>query len=140
MVRRAALTWILLIPVAILNGVIRRVVFEPIAGDLGAHQISIVTGSAAFVTLTYVMLHNDVEREDDGRLVRIGFAWVVATVVFEFGFGHYVAGDPWSRLLRDYDFTEGRVWPLVLLTLMVSPLLVKRLHAHGWRRREPLGV
>ena len=35
-------------------------------------------------------------------------------MLFELGFGHWVAGHPWSRLLADYDLLAGRIWVLVL--------------------------
>ena len=51
------------------------------------------------------------------------------TVAFEFGFGHFVAGHSWQRLLGDYNLLEGRVWLLFLLwILVVVPLL------HGMSR------
>lgn len=46
--------------------------------------------------------------------VLCGLIWVFETVL-----GHYVLGDPWSQVLRDYNVLEGRIWPLVLL--MISP-------------------
>jgi hypothetical protein len=30
-------------------------------------------------------------------------------VLFEFGFGHYTAGDSWSRLFTDYNIFKGRL-------------------------------
>ena len=47
------------------------------------------------------------------------------TMLFEFGFGHYVAKTPWKKLFHDYNLLKGRVWSLFLLTDLVSPLLVK---------------
>lgn len=34
---------------------------------------------------------------------------------------------PWSRLLADYDLAAGRLWPLVLLALLLMPVLTGRL-------------
>jgi len=58
---------------------------------------------------------------DRGRLIALGIGWAAATVLFEFGFGHWVAGHPWSRLVADYDLLAGRIWVLVLLTLLIGP-------------------
>jgi hypothetical protein len=44
-------------------------------------------------------------------------------VGFEFRFGHYVMGRSWSRLLADYNLFAGRVWVLVLLTVLCMPLI-----------------
>jgi len=47
----------------------------------------------------------------------MGAIWVVLSVLFEFGFGHYVEGDSWADLSQNYDATEGNIWLLVLLDL-----------------------
>ena len=53
-----------------------------------------------------------------GRMaIRIGLIWLVLTVMFEFGFGHFVA-----------HIRAGRVWPAILLgrvrTIPVLPFKV----------------
>lgn len=49
------------------------------------------------------------------------------TLAFEFGFGHYIAGTPWSELVADYDLLQGRLWVLVPFTMMLAPAAVARL-------------
>ena len=89
---------------------------------LTAHQISTVTA--------IVLSHNDVflkwtSAEYTGKdLLVIGGMWLGMTTFFEFIFGHYVMGNSWSRLFHDYNILEGRVWSLVLLTVLVGPYLV----------------
>ncbi|MCL6545144.1 MAG: hypothetical protein K6T61_07935, partial [Bryobacteraceae bacterium] len=60
------------------------------------------------------------------RRLGLGAGWCAATVAFEFGFGHYIIGHPWSALLADYNLFRGRLWVLVLLTLLLAPLAAKR--------------
>ena len=52
--------------------------------------------------------------ETDGRLLEVGIAWLAATIVFEFGFGHFVDGKGWGELLHDYNIFAGRLWPVFL--------------------------
>jgi hypothetical protein len=59
--------------------------------------------------------------------VYIGAAWLVFTILFEFIAGHYVFGNPWESLIRDYNLLEGRIWSLVLLTIFVAPYLTNKL-------------
>jgi hypothetical protein len=59
--------------------------------------------------------------------VSVGAIWVALSVLFEFGFGHYVEGDSWSDLLRSYDVTEGNIWVLVLLWIGAGPAIVRAL-------------
>ena len=42
-------------------------------------------------------------------LFLIGLFWVTITVVFEFGFGHYVVKHSWEHLIADYNLLKGRV-------------------------------
>jgi hypothetical protein len=126
MTRRAIVTWMLMIPVAFVNGIVREGLIQPAVGERRAHQISVVTGSSAFFTLVYAMLHREVASRSDRQLATLGAAWVSATVLFEFGFGHYVMGSPWSRLMQDYNLAAGRLWSLVLLVIGISPLAVRR--------------
>jgi hypothetical protein len=58
----------------------------------------------------------------------IGLMWLGLTIAFEFLFGHYVAGLPWSRLLHDYDLLAGRVWVIALVWVWIAPLVFYRLY------------
>jgi hypothetical protein len=124
--RKAILTWPLLAATAIANGAARQTVIEPAVGELTAHQISCATASAAFLGVSWLMLRHEAARASDHALLRVGLAWAAATEVFEFGFGHYLAGSSWRRLLRDDNVAQGRFWAFVLLVIFVAPLAVKR--------------
>lgn len=135
MIRRAVIAWVLMIPGAILNGAFRNFVVKPVVGELPAHQISVVTGSALFLGIAYYLLRDHAGDEEDLTLLGIGASWMAATILFEFGFGHYVMGNSWDTLLHDYNVAEGRLWPVVLLVVLFAPLIVKwivnRSHASG---------
>lgn len=126
MIRRAALTWIAMTPVAIVNGIFREVALNPILDDELARQLSVVSASTAFLVLVYFMMREYVVDEPDRRLLEIGMAWLTATILFEFGFGHYVDGKSWHALLHDYNIFAGRLWPVFLGIEMVAPLLIKK--------------
>jgi hypothetical protein len=51
------------------------------------------------------------------------------TVLFEFGFGHYLDADSWEELLKNYDLTEGNLWMLILLWIGVGPATVRAIAA-----------
>jgi hypothetical protein len=127
MVPKAVLTWILMIPVAILNGIFRESVIRRKVGELRAHQLSVVTGSTGFVALVHALWRGEAGRIDDRDLFRMGAAWVIATILFEFGFGHYLRGLSWEVLLHDYNIRAGRLWVVMLLVLLFSPLIAKRM-------------
>jgi hypothetical protein len=53
--------------------------------------------------------------------------WLVLTVIFEFLFGHFVMGHPWSSLFHDYNLLAGRVWVLVLIWIAAAPSIFYRI-------------
>jgi hypothetical protein len=140
MIRRASLTWLLLIPVAIANGTLREVVLNPMFRDLTARQISVVTGSAAFLVLAYLMMRDYAAEASDRLLLKIGGVWVVDTVIFEFALGHFIEGKSWVMLLRDYNVFAGYFWPVVLVVVFLAPLIVKRVVAQRGSGCLPLGT
>ena len=127
MIRRAIIAWFLMIPAAITNGIFRETVIKPVVGDQTAHQLSVVTGSALFLTVAYYLLRDHAGEQEDRTLLGIGACWLAGTILFEFGFGHYVDGKSWDELTHDYNIADGRLWPMVLLVLFLAPLIVKRL-------------
>lgn len=124
---KSIITWFMFIPIAITNGIIREKFYKPVVGDLAAHQISTVIASAAFILLSYVMLKQNISRADINSLFLIGLMWVVMTILFEFGFGHYISKQPWDRLLADYNLLKGRVWGLFLILIFFVPYLISLL-------------
>jgi len=70
----------------------------------------------------------DFVRPDTSKqAITVGLIWLGLTVAFEFLFGHYVVGHPWSKLLYDYNVFAGRVWVAVLIWVTVAPYVLYRL-------------
>ena len=86
------------------------------------------TAITILIYLAYLWLSFDrlriVERREAWML---GALWLLLTVAFEFGFGHYVVGHPWRRLFADYELLAGRVWLLFLICVLLGPRVVLRL-------------
>lgn len=112
--------------IGVANGILREVAYARAVGDRTAHQISGVTAVAGFAAY-FGWLQRRWPLRTDRDALRVGGAWLVATVVFEFGFGRLVARQSWQDLLRDYDVRAGRTWPFVLTWLGVGPAVVRRL-------------
>lgn len=131
MILRALLVWLLLAFLAVSAGVAREAVLTPRMGAEAAHVAGTWVVVAAFFVAIGLSVRWIVPDLASSRLWRVGGLWLVLTVAFEFGFGHYVAGHSWSRLLRDYDLLAGRVWILVLLTVLLAPVWMGRLRSGG---------
>src|SRR5215203_4859769 len=117
-ITRALLTWVAFIPIAIINGIIREALYKPVVGELAAHQISTVIVAGTFILLAYFLLKHSIPMRPTNKLWLIGLLWVVLTITFEMVLGHYVLGNSWGRVFYDYNLAEGRVWGLLLLTLL----------------------
>jgi hypothetical protein len=120
------LVWFLLAIVAVTNGVIRQATYGKSVSDLAAHQISTVTAILAFGAVVW-LVNRFWPIESAPQAWAIGGCWLIMTVAFEFGFGHYIAGHSWDRLLADYNIVDGRVWSLFLIWVTVLPFVVFKL-------------
>ena len=130
MIVKYTFAWFGIVILAIINGAIRELTYKPFVGNLAAHQISTVT----LLILFAVYLWGVSERWKIGSAKEawiIGFLWLAMTVAFEFLFGHYVSGQPWSALLHDYNVFAGRVWVVILVAAFVGPYWVYRLNGAG---------
>lgn len=123
---RYVLCWFLLAVVTIINGVLREGTFGKSVSDLAAHQISTLT-AIVFTGIVVWLFHRAWPLETANQAWTIGLLWFVMTILFEFGFGHFVAGHSFSRLFADYKLFQGRVWVLFLVWLAVMPYFFFRL-------------
>jgi hypothetical protein len=117
--------WLSFGVVAMALGGLRDSLLTPRIGELRAHQIGTILVCAVIaliIVLSIRWLHPTLS-----QAIVIGAFWVVLTVVFEFTAFHYIAGEPWERLLANYNVIKGRLWPLVLVTELVVPYLAVRL-------------
>lgn len=120
-------TWLIFMVAAIANAVIREAVYGPVVGNLVAHQISTFVFMAMILLITFLVFRfADVELSVQQAFL-IGAVWLVLTVAFEFLAGHYVFGNPWEKLLADYNLLQGRIWGLILVTVLFAPYLANEL-------------
>ena len=125
MILRYILAWIPMVFIGILNGIVREVTYGKYLSELRSHQVSTITGVLLFSLYIWI-LTGFWSFASAEQALTIGLIWLGLTVVFEFSFGHYVAGHTWSRLLSDYNILAGRVWIVVLIWIAIAPLLFSR--------------
>lgn len=119
--------WAALVPFAIGNGVFRQAVLVPRLGERAGHVASTFMLSAFVFLFAAAFLRLVPDEQSVRDLLTVSFTWVIATVLFEFVFGHFVMGAPWERLLADYNIFKGRIWSLVLLSEFAAPIMMGRL-------------
>lgn len=119
------LAWFGFLLIAVACGALREILLAPRLGEHAAHQagtLLVCLLIAAVIVPTIRRL-----RPSPPQALAIGAGWMAMTVAFEIGVFHFIAGHPMEALLADYDLTEGRLWPLVLLTELVTPWVVARI-------------
>lgn len=128
MILKYTIAWIPMVFIAIVNGAIRQLAYEKLLGELFAHQLSCLTGIMLFLLYTWCLsLYWPLE--SSRQAFTIGLIWLKLTIAFEFLFMHYGAKVPWGKLLHDYNILEGRLWVLVVITVLLLPCGVFRLRS-----------
>lgn len=122
------LLWFPLVIIAVINGVVRNGIYRKYMGELLAHQVSTIVGITLFGIFIWLAT-NKWQIESASQAFLIGVMWLVMTVIFEFTFGHYVFGNPWSKLLNDYNILKGRIWVLVLIWITIAPYIFYKLRS-----------
>lgn len=113
--------WLVFMITAVFNGIVRVSRLELMLGEYQAHVVS--TLLLCFALLVEISVFLDAVGDySQGWLIALGAMWTLMTVAFEFGFGRLM-GQSWPTLLQNYDVLHGRIWPLVLLVLLLTPPL-----------------
>lgn len=123
--RRAVLTWLLLLVAMFAAGAFRVAVAAPRLSRFGTEVAGALLGVAVILALTRPFVRS-LERPSLGTLFGIGVLWLGLTVAFEFGFFHYVGGRSWESLLAQYDVGAGHLWPFVLAAVALAPFVWAR--------------
>jgi hypothetical protein len=128
LLRRAVLTWLLLLVGMFTAGAFRVAIVAPRLSPFGTEVAGALLGIAVILALTRPFILS-LGRPTPSTLAAIAALWLALTVAFEFGFFHYIGGESWESLLQQYDVAEGHLWSFVLATVALAPFV--------WSRRGP---
>ncbi len=123
---KAVLLWFVLMVLAILNGTVRLKLIIPYTGLTVGLVISTVMLCGLILLATWMGIRW-VGPASASQAWGIGLLWLVMTLGFEFGAGHFLFKKPWSELLVDYDITLGRIWVLVPIVTAMAPWWMAKL-------------
>jgi len=121
---RPVAAWLLIVVLAMLNGLLREAVLLP---NLSKAVAFVVSGLllALCILVVAVALARWLKLSSTRRCVCVGTLWLCFTLLFEFGFGYFVQGHTWAEMLEAYTFKDGNIWPLVLVVTFVAPLAAR---------------
>ena len=129
LITKALAVWLLILLLAITNGVLRESVLLPLLGLPTGMLISGLVLCALILIVTYLALpwlavH---KRKQQWAL---GLFWLFLTLSFEFSFAA-LQGQSLVEILAAYTFTDGNLWPVVLVVTALAPRLMAKLR--GWK-------
>jgi hypothetical protein len=122
--RRWVVAWVGAPVLAIINGAARELAYKDQVGESTANQIS-AAPLIAFLAIYFFVLQRRWPLATTRDALSVGAIWAALSVLFEFGFGHYVESDSWTDLFETYDVTAGNLWILIPFWIAVGPAVVR---------------
>lgn len=119
----AFLIWIMIIPIAILNGGFREYVLVKLGGL--ARPLSGIILSVCIFIVAYLLvpkIKNCVKRD----YIFFGAMWFILTNLFDLS-AYIKEGKGFAGLLQSYNIFTGNTWLLVVLTALFAPMIVMKI-------------
>lgn len=119
----AILIWIMIIPIAILNGGFREYILVKL-GILARPLSGIILSGCIFVVAYFLVpkIKNCVKRD----CIIFGVIWFVLTNLFDL-VTYIRDGGGFADLLQSYNILTGNTWLLVVLSALFSPVIVMKI-------------
>ena len=118
----AFLIWVMIIPIAILNGGFREYVLVKLGGL--AHPLSGIILSVCIFIVAYLLvpkIKNCVKRD----YFWFGVMWFILTNLFDLS-AYIKNGEGFVGLLKSYNIFTGNTWLLVVLAALSAPMIVMK--------------
>lgn len=122
--------WLCEIAVSAFNYfVLMKRTYEPRVGALSAHRIGMTTRIAYIFAFAYVLVQA-AEVDAVSEMLVAGAFWLVLALGFEW-VGSLILRRPVHEILEGWHVERGYMWPYVLATYFLSPLIVGLLLSPG---------
>ncbi len=122
----AVLIWIMIIPIAILNGGFREYVLAEL-GTLALPLSGIILSICIFgIAYCFVPKTKNSSKKD---YFIFGVIWFVLTNLFDL-ISYIMDGGRIADLLRSYNILTGNMWILVVLSALFSPAMVMKIRVN----------
>jgi hypothetical protein len=119
------LFWVWLLEIAMSGfnyAVLMNRVYRPRCGELKAHQIGMAT-RMAYITVFAYFLDRFARLTTPAECLLAGLYWLFLILAFEW-VGSFILRRPVKEILIGWHIEKGWMWPYVLLTYLLSPLVV----------------
>lgn len=140
---RVWMVWLLIAATETVHGLLRRALLLPRVGETDAHRTGVAVGAVlilliALACVRWMGLLPGAETTPEAQAAsvkaqwRVGAAWVLAMLAFEFGLGAAL-GTPMAHLLDAYDPRRGGWMAAGMAVLAAAPWLAARLRCGAHR-------
>ena len=104
-------------------GVLRELVFIPLAGNRAGHWIEFQLMLAATTVVAFLAVKKlpDPSRR---KLLQLGIAGVLLLLLIESTFALYVMRVPMEKYLASFDVSAGELFPFGLLFMCIAPFAI----------------
>ncbi len=120
--RHGAYGWIAMAVAMSANGIVREIVIKPRTSEKAAGVISAATGIGLIQLIAWLAFRR--ARADSWcQIAALAAAWLLLTLGFEFSMGLFIDHKSWQELVDNYNIFEGRLWPVVLTTVVAAPFI-----------------
>ena len=126
---QAVIVWLIMMFAETVHGILRALFLVPIVGDLVSRQIGVPVGSLLILIVAFLFA-KWIRAKSFKAQVGIGLFWVFLTVLFEILLGRLILDLPWSRIIKDYDLTNGGFMILGLIVMAFSLTIAEKLHQY----------
>lgn len=122
---KSMLIWLVITPLAILNGALREIIFIPALGEQLAYPVSGLLLCLFIFIVSYILIPK-LGKGTGGTYIKIGIIWILATIIFETVYG-LLAGWTLDELLNAYNITTGNLWLLIVIFIGFTPWFIAKI-------------
>ena len=115
---KSLLVWLMIIPLAVINGLVRVCVMQPLLGRYALPVCGIALCGLILALAWLCIPRLGVSRP--WQLLGMGLVWAGLAVIFE-GMLGLAMGKTLAEVLAAYDMTSGNLWLLVVLCVGCAP-------------------
>ena len=116
--------------------VLMGLIYEPLWGELVAHQIGMSTRIVYILIFAYLLQRYGPEHSQRD-LLQVGLLWLLLTLLFEWG-GSLLIGRPVSEIVIGWQVWKGYLWPFVLVAYASANVFVGLLlHPEAAKAAQP---
>ncbi len=121
---RAVAVWVLIAMAETIHGILRRLFLVPAIGEKTANQIGVFIGSLIILAIA-ITTNKWIGARTRKELLLIGVLWTILMISFEVLLGRALQV-PWSKILADYDPSQGGLMLIGMTIMLFAPLLAAR--------------